>query len=278
VAEDGFDPAVSPLRVFGAMLRFYRTRAGLSQADLGTRVHFSGDLISKIEMGQRIATEEFTSACDGLSNLATGGALSELRELMKEAIKNRALPGWFADWPRKEALARSLRWFELVAIPGLLQTEEYARAVLRTQVMATEDQVEDMVRARLERQAILTREHPPMFWVILDEGVLRRPVGGSEVMARQLDRLAEAAQQANIVVQVIPLAVGAHQGMSGNFVVADFTEGLPAVYQDTAARGQIIDDADDIAAVTVMWETLKAEALSRSASQELIKEVAKSWT
>jgi transcriptional regulator with XRE-family HTH domain len=278
MADGGFDPAVSPLRVFGSMLRFYRTRAGLSQTDLGARVHFSGDLVSKIEMGQRIATEEFTAACDGLPNLGTGGALTELRGLMKEAIKNRALPGWFVDWPRKEAMARSLRWFELVAVPGLLQTEEYARAVLRTQVMATEEQVEDMVRARMERQAILTREHPPMFWVIFDEGVLRRPVGGAEVMAGQLARLAEAAQQPNIVLQAIPLAVGAHQGMSGNFVIADFAEGPPAVYQDTAARGQIIEDPDDIAMVTVMWETLKAEALSRSASQELIKEVAKSWT
>jgi transcriptional regulator with XRE-family HTH domain len=278
MADGGFDPAVSPLRVFGAMLRFYRTQAGLSQTDLGARVHFSGDLVSKIEMGQRIATEEFTAACDGLPNLATGGALTELRGLMKEAIKNRALPGWFVDWPRKEAMARSLRWFELVAVPGLLQTEEYAQAVLRTQVMATEEQVEDMVRARMERQSILTREHPPMFWVIFDEGVLQRPVGGVEVMAGQLVRLAEAAQQPNIVLQVIPLAVGAHQGMSGNFVIADFAEGPPAVYQDTAARGQIIEDSDDIAVVTVMWETLKAEALSRSASQELIKEVAKSWT
>jgi transcriptional regulator with XRE-family HTH domain len=278
MADGGFDPAVSPLRVFGAMLRFYRTQAGLSQTDLGARVHFSGDLVSKIEMGQRIATEEFTAACDGLPNLATGGALTELRGLMKEAIKNRALPGWFVDWPRKEAMARSLRWFELVAVPGLLQTEEYAQAVLRTQVMATEEQVEDMVRARMERQSILTREHPPMFWVIFDEGVLQRPVGGVEVMAGQLVRLAEAAQQPNIVLQVIPLAVGAHQGMSGNFVIADFAEGPPAVYQDTAARGQIIEDSDDIAVVTVMWETLKAEALSRSASQELIKEVVKSWT
>ena len=278
MADGGFDPAVSPLRVFGAMLRFYRTQAGLSQTDLGARVHFSGDLVSKIEMVQRIANEEFTAACDGLPNLATGGALTELRGLMKEAIKNRALPGWFVDWPRKEAMARSLRWFELVAVPGLLQTEEYARAVLRTQVMATEEQVEDMVRARMERQSILTREHPPMFWVIFDEGVLRRPVGGVEVMAGQLVRLAEAAQQPNIVLQVIPLTVGAHQGMSGNFVIADFAEGPPAVYQDTAARGQIIEDSDDIAVVTVMWETLKAEALSRSASQQLIKEVAKSWT
>jgi hypothetical protein len=278
MTDGGFDPAVSPLRVFGAMLRFYRTQAGLSQTDLGARVHFSGDLVSKIEMGQRIATEEFTAACDGLPNLATGGALTELRGLMKEAIKNRALPGWFVDWPRKEAMARSLRTFELVAVPGLLQNEGYARAVLRTQVMATEDQVEDMVRARLERQSILARERPPMFWVILDEGVLRRPVGGAEVMAGQPGRLADAAQQPNVVLQVIPLAVGAHQGMSGNFVIADFAEGPPTVYLDTAARGQIIEDSDDIAVVTVMWETLKAEALSRSASQELIKEVAKSWT
>jgi transcriptional regulator with XRE-family HTH domain len=278
MTEDGFDPAVSPVRVFGAMLRFYRTQAGLSQTDLGARLHFSGDLVSKIEAGHRIASEEFAAACDGLPNLGTGGALAELRGLMKEAIRNRALPGWFVDWPRKEALARSLRWFEVVSVPGLLQTEEYARAVLRTQVMATEEQVEDMVRARMERQSILAREHPPMFWVLIDECVLRRPVGGGEVMAGQLGRLAEVARQPNIVLQAIPLAAGAHQGMSGNFVIADFAQGPPAVYQDTAVRGQITEDPDDIAKLTVMWETLKAEALSRSASQELIEEAGKSWT
>jgi Domain of unknown function (DUF5753) len=213
-----------------------------------------------------------------LPEMGTAGALTELRGLMKEAIKNRALPGWFADWPRKEALARSLRWFELVAVPGLLQTEEYARAVLRTQVMATDEEVEDMVRARMERQAILAGDRPPMFWVIVDEGVLRRPVGGADVMVAQIDRLCDAARRANIVVQVIPLAVGAHQGLSGNFVIADFADGPSSVYQDTAARGQIVDDPDDVAFVGVIWETLKAEALSRSASLDLIREVAKSWT
>ena len=278
MAEDGFDPAVSPVRVFGAMLRFYRVRAGLSQADLGARVHFSGDMVGKIEKGQRIATEEFTAACDRLPEMGTAGALGELRGLMKDAIRNQALPGWFADWPRKEALARSLRTFELVAVPGLLQTEEYARTVLRTQVLATDDEVEDMVRARMERQAILTGARPPMFWVILDEGVLRRPVGGAEVMSGQIDRLCDAARRANIVVQVIPLAVAAHQGMSGNFVIADFAGGPPSVYQDTAVRGQILDDPDDVAFVAVLWETLKAEALSRSASLELMREAAKSWT
>jgi Helix-turn-helix domain/Domain of unknown function (DUF5753) len=125
---NGLDPAVSPLRVFGAMLRYYRTRAGLSQADLGERVHFSGDLVSKVEMGQRIATEEFTAACDAVPELGTGGALTELRALMKDAIKNRVLPGWFADWPRREAQAKILRSFGLVVVPGLLQTEDYAQS------------------------------------------------------------------------------------------------------------------------------------------------------
>lgn len=277
-AQADFGSGVSPLRVFGAELRHYRTKARLPQEQLGARVYCSGDLIGKIETGQRAPTEEFAAACDAVPELATGGALSRLRDLLRDHLKQRAYPGWFHRWPDKEAAATTLRTFELVAVPGLLQTEDYARAVLRTQVMATDKEIEEMVGARMERQAILTRDSPAMLWVILDEGVLRRPVGGSSVMREQVGRLAEDARRPNIVLQVIPLAVGAHQGLSGNFVIADFAEGPPAVYQDTAARGQIVEDADDIAAVTMMWATLNSEALPRSASLELVEEVAKTWT
>jgi len=277
-ALDDFDPAISPLRVFGAELRHYRTRAGMSQDQLGARVYCSGDLVGKVENGQRAPTEEFTAACDAVPDLDTGGALARLRELLRDYLKQRAYPGWFHRWPDKEATAKTLRTFELVAVPGLLQTEDYARAVLRTQVMATDEEIEEMVRARMERQAILASDSRPMLWVILDEGVLLRPVGGAYVMHDQLERLTEAAQRPNVVLQVIPLAVGAHQGMSGNFVIADFADAPPVVYQDTAARGQIVEDADDIAAVTMMWDTLNSEALPRSASMELVKEAAKRWT
>ena len=277
-AQDDFGPAMSPLRVFGAELRHYRTRAGLSQEQLGARVYCSGDLIGKVENGQRAPTEEFTVACDDVPELGTDGALGRLRDLLRGYLKQRAYPGWFHRWPEMESSAKALRWFELVAIPGLLQTEEYARAMLRTQVMATDEDIEEMVKGRLERQAILVGDSRPMLWVILDEGVLRRPVGGPHVMHEQLTRLTEAARRPNIVVQVIPLAVGAHQGMSGNFVIADFADAPPAVYQDTAARGQIVEDADDIGAVTVMWDTLKSEALPRSASLGLVEEAATTWT
>jgi transcriptional regulator with XRE-family HTH domain len=277
-AQDDVDRAMSPLRVFGAELRYYRTRAGMSQDQLGARVYCSGDLVGKIENGQRAPTEEFTAGCDAVPELGTGAALTRLRELLRNYLKQRAYPGWFHRWPDKEAEAKTLRWFELVAVPGLLQTEDYARAVLRTQVMATDGEIEEMVKACMERQAILDRDSRPMLWVIVDEGVLRRPVGGAHVMREQLGRLTEAARRPNVVLQVIPLAVGAHQGMSGNFVIADFAEGPPAVYQDTAARGEIVEDADDVAAVTLMWDTLKSEALARSASVELVEEAAKAWT
>jgi transcriptional regulator with XRE-family HTH domain len=269
---------VSPLRVFGAMLRHYRVKAGMSQEQLGALVYCSGDLIGKIENGQRAPAEQLTAACDALAELNTGGALGELRALLKDYLKERAFPGWFQDWPGNEAHAKILRWFELVAVPGLLQTEGYARAMLRTQVLASDDETDEKVAARMDRQVILTRERPPMLWVLLDEGVLRRPVGGREVMAGQLRRLVESAAQPNIVIQVIPASIGAHQGMSGNFVIADFEAGPPVAYQDTAARGQIIEAADDIAAITLLWDTLSADALPRSASAELLEEVATAWT
>lgn len=277
-ADQDLNAGTSPLRVFGAELRHYRTRAGLSQEQLGARVYCSADLIGKIENGQRAPAGDLAAACDAVPELGTGGALARLRELLRDHLKQGAYPGWFHRWPDKEAHAKTLRTFELVAVPGLLQTEDYARAMLRTQVMASDDDIAEMVRARLERQLILERDTRPMLWVLLDEGVMQRPVGGAAVMRQQLARLAAAARQPNIVLQVIPLSAGAHQGMSGNFVIADFADGPPCVYQDTAARGQIVEDPDDIAAVTMMWDTLHSEALPRAASLQLVEETAKTWT
>jgi len=196
-------------------------------------------------------------------------SLAELWERLQGYFKVRAYPGWFVHWPQIEVQAKALRWFELVAVPGLLQTEDYARAMLSTQVMAA---------SRLARQAVLAREHPPMLWVLLDEGVLWRPAGDAGVMAAQVGRLLAAARLPNAVIQVIPWSAGAHQGMSGNFVIADLPDGTQVVYQDTAARGQIVEDSDDIRSVVLVWDTLKSEALPRTASLALMEEAARSWT
>src|SRR6201996_9393974 len=190
--------AESPLRVFGAMLRHYRTAAGLSPEELGSRIFLSASQIRKVEDGTRTPTEALAHACESLPELNTHGALTTLREILKDHLRQRAYPGWFQAWPDHESRARRLRSFQLVVVPGLLQIESYARAVLSTRVGATAEELDEAVAARLERQHILDHERPPEFWVLLDEAVLRRPVGGPEVMADQLEYLAAAAQRPHI--------------------------------------------------------------------------------
>ena len=270
--------AESPLRVFGAMLRHYRTAAGLTPEELGARIYLSASQIRKVEEGTRTPTEALTQACEALPELNSNGALTTLREILKDHLRHRAYPGWFQAWPDHESHARRLRNFELVVVPGLLQTEAYARAVLRTRVGATEEELDEAVAARLERQRILERDRPPQLWVLIDEAVLRRPVGGAQVMAEQLEFLASTARRPHIVIQVIPLAAGAHEGMRGGaFVLADFEDDPSLGYQDTAVSGQIVEDAKQVKALTVTWDTLRLEALPRSGSFELVEEVAHTW-
>ena len=274
-----YDPDGTPEGVFGAELRFYRTQAGLSQTELGTLVNISHDVISKIETGQRAPAADFPPRLDAVPELDTRGALSRLWNRLRKSARNRAYPGWFDRWPDAEARATALRTFELVVIPGLLQTDQYARAVLRTRIGDTDEQIDEMVAARMDRQAILHKDRPPTMWVVLDEGILRRPVGGPYVMREQLNRLAEAAHWPNVVIQVIPAGVGAHQGLNGGaFVIAEFADGPRVAYQDTAESGQIVESPEGIAALAILWDTLKSDALSRAATLELIEEVAKTWT
>jgi len=278
MASAELDASGHPRQVFGAMLRYYRCRAGLSQDQLGARVYCSGDTVGKIEMGQRTPSHEFTAACDAVPELQTAGALTELRAQLSDTLKLRAYPGWFQEWSRKEAEAVSLRWYEPLIVPGLLQTEEYARAVLRTRVGDTDEQVEEMVAARMERQAILSRAKPPTLWAVIDEGVLRRLIGSGKVMRDQLLHLAEMARRPHIVLQVVPASVGAYEGLRGVFILASFDNAPDVAYQDAAIFGQFLEDAAGIAAVTAAWDTIKSEALPRGASLELVEEVAKIWT
>jgi transcriptional regulator with XRE-family HTH domain len=272
------DRAASPLRVFGAMLRSYRVKAGMSLEQLGARVYLSDDMVGKIENGQRVPTEQFAAACDAVPELNTGGALAELRDLLKDYLKQRAYPGWFIRWPEKEAQATILRSFELVVIPGLLQTQAYARALLDNSIGSNGD-VDEIVAARMERQAILDQAKPPELWVTIEEAVLRRPVGGPAIMYEQLNHLLQAAQRPNVVLQVIPASVAVHPALAGSgFVIADFADAPPVAYQETQVGGQVIEDHDDIATMLATWDRLRAEALPRRASLDLIEEVASIWT
>jgi transcriptional regulator with XRE-family HTH domain len=202
--------------VFGAELRFYRTRADLSQKDLAALVHVSNDVISKIETGERPPAEDFPPRLDAVPELDTRGALTRLWDHLKKGQKQR-LYGWFQEWAGIEAQTTVLRWYESLVVPGLLQTEDYARPD------GNLSDLEEQVAARLARQTILDRTGPPQLWCILDEGVLHRPIGGAKVMRSQLYRLAEVAEHPRTTIQIIRSG-DVHAGLLGGFIIADLDE------------------------------------------------------
>ncbi len=272
-------PKGTPRAVFGAMLRHYRVRAGLTQDQVGALAHVSGKLISAYENGWRVPTKPTTGDIDAVDELNTHGALAELWRQFEEGMNYQAYPDWFQDWPEKEATAATLRGFEPLIVPGLLQTDLYARAIFGARIGITEDEVEELVAARLNRQEILARVDPPRLWVILDEWVLRRSVGGRHVMLEQVNRLIEAAQRPNIVFELIPVDAGAHEGLyGGGFAIADFNDAPSIAYQESAVQGQIVQDAEHVRTLMARWATLGTEALPRKASLIRLEEAAKSWT
>jgi transcriptional regulator with XRE-family HTH domain len=175
------------------MLRYHRERAGLSRPELARQVNKSVSLIQAIELGQRVATPDVTTDLE--QALATEGALSRLRDEIGDGLGYQPYPAWFQDWLISEREAKKLRWFEPMLVPGLLQTEAYARAIFLARFGMTADEVDENVAARLKRHEILARDQPTTLWVIVDEAVLRRPVGGPKVMREQVNHLIDVAQR-----------------------------------------------------------------------------------
>jgi transcriptional regulator with XRE-family HTH domain len=250
-------------RLWGRWLRRFRERAGLTQEELAEQVHYSLSTVSAVERGERRPAPELSTRCDEV--LDTGGVLEELRT---DLASWSSLPTWFGAWREVEQQATHVRNYEPLVVPGLLQTEAYARGLIVGD--------EDLIRARLDRQHILHRDEPapPMLWCVVDEGVLARPVGGPKVMIEQLERLADAAEESRITVQVVSL--GVHRGLMSAFWLAE-TDGQPVGYVDTALRGIVTTDSSETRQLEIAWQEIVAEALPARASLELIRRSAQQW-
>jgi transcriptional regulator with XRE-family HTH domain len=271
------EPGRTPRQVFGAMLRYYRERAGLSRSDLARQISKSVSLIQAIELGQRAATAEVTEDLERV--LPADGALMRLRDEIGDGLGYQAYPSWFQEWLVSEQEAKKLRLFGPVLVPGLLQTKDYARAVFGTRFGVTDEEIDEQVAARMKRQDILARDEPPALWVIVDESALRRAVGGTYVMREQVARVIDAARRPYVSVQVISSAVGVHLGLcAGGFAIADFEDAPTVGYQETTCQGQFVDRREDVGTLVDCWDTLVREALPWAASQALLEEAAKSWT
>ncbi len=190
-----------------------------------------------------------------------------------------ALPEVYAAYISFEDEARSVRNYESLFVPGLLQTEDYARAVITgTLPTATEAEVEQRVRARMERQRLLDRDDPLEFWAVVDEAALRRLVGGQRVMQAQAAHLLDAARKPNVTVQVIPFEAGAHPGMPGSFSHLEFKDPLDPelVHIDTMAGDLFVEGEADIRRYRSMFDHLRAVALSPSKTGGLLTSIAAS--
>lgn len=263
----------SCLVLFAEELKLARARSGLSQSQLAERIGYSASLVAKIETCRGAPSKDFATRSD--ETLGTGGLLARVQR----HIGTAPFPAWFRPFVDYETAAKSLRLFEHASVPGLLQTEDYARAVLSARPNTTDEETDQLVKARMARQEILARSEPPLLWVVLDEGVLNRQVGDTSVMNEQLHHLAQMSQRPNITVEIVPFAAGGHIALLGAFVIAEFEDAATIVYLETAAGGQIAEQPSMVSEVKLIFDALRSECLPRRASRELImKAVEDRWT
>jgi transcriptional regulator with XRE-family HTH domain len=274
-------------RRLAAELQRRREATGMSREEVARRLEWSTSTLFRIETGRSRPQPGNVRTLLELYGV-TGAERDGLIQLTREARQ----PGWWHSFrdvlpnPYEvyiglEAGAASIRNFEPTVVPGLLQAEGYARAVFRNGPIELDpDEVERLLEVRLARQRILARDDRPRLWAVIDEAVIRRLVGGTEVMRGQLRHMADAAQQGKTTIQVVPYRAGAHAGTTGPFVILDFPEPTDpsVVYVETLAGDIYLEERSDVNRYTLAFDRLRAAALHPDDSVQLIEQVASSLT
>ncbi len=270
------DVRTTSLAAFASQLRAWRERAGWTQVELGKKMGYSASLISGVETLDKPPTADFAKACDTAFSTpgfdpdsGTPGTFMTLYEL----VAREAYPAFFAPVVPFERQAVRIHGWELGAVPGLLQTEEYARALISiSRPMDSQTSIDRLVAARLDRQTILASENPPVLWYVIDEAVLRRVVGGPPVMGLQLDALITAAGTPGIVIQVRPLTAD-NPGTDGPVSVYEFASAPTVAYTECYAGGRIVEAPAEVVELVTVISKLRASALPPRESRELIRQI-----
>ncbi|MFC4326859.1 helix-turn-helix transcriptional regulator [Streptomyces andamanensis] len=258
------DPSASPLDYYGAELRRLREAAKMTLNELGESIFCTGSLVGQVETALKVPTRDFSARVDAAFN--TEGFFSRLVGL----VLRSQLPNWFQPFAEMEAKASYITAFEAQVVYGLLQTPEYARAVLET---GNVGRVDELVAARMERQRILAAAQPPLTLVILDEAVLHRPMGSDEVMRKQLSCLLDHAEQPWVQIQVLPYSAGAHASLVGSFTGLRFEKNPEIVYTEDLISGHMTANPETVREGARRYASLQAAALSEEESAKLIKRV-----
>jgi transcriptional regulator with XRE-family HTH domain len=252
----------------GARLRAHREAAGLTQIQLCELLHLSDSWLSQVETGQKRPEGRKLMEIVQALHLSPE-ALAEIMDLlMRETPEGKPA---FDKLIEAEQRATVIRDYELALIPGLLQTPEYARALIGASPRFAN--LEERIAARMARQEILRRDDPPRLWVLLDEMALRRTMGGDDVHRAQLDVLIQASQRPETTILVIPFATAARAGLAGNFRIMSFSDAGDIAYSEDPVSGRFVEHADTVRRYLLEYDTVRDAALPIGASQEFIRQV-----
>ncbi|MFS0694555.1 Scr1 family TA system antitoxin-like transcriptional regulator [Streptomyces nitrosporeus] len=267
----GAEPETSgSLRTFGAFVQALREHAGLSREEFGRQVRFSKHTVASIEQGRRMPDEDFVKRAEPV--LGNTGALAKAAEHLSRQV---GLASWFRQWARVERTAISLYTYECRVVPGLLQTEAYARAViLGVPPLPDPARVKQLIAARLERQQLLsvTRKPPTAFNFILEQAVLERWTGGEEVTRELFDRLLELIDRNwNIEFQVMPTRRPSHAGVDGPMRLAEAPNHRWFAYSEGQENGRLIIGPKEISVLQQRYAKLRSQAMTPEDSLSLLK-------
>lgn len=275
------------LRRLSVLLLEMREDAELSKEEVSARTGINVTTLYRIETAQaRPQRRTLMTMLDlyGIDAERRQDALELLSDAQKPGMSRpyeASLSEVYAAYINFESVALSARHYQTSFIPGLLQTEQYAMAVIDTYMPKLEaSDLERRARARMDRAAVLAKDEPLELWVVLDEAAIRRVVGGPEVMSGQLRRLSEATKRKNVILQILPFDAGAHPGMAGSFTILDFPDPTDPelVYVERISGDELIEGHSEIRRFGVMFDQLRAMALSPRDSAVLIAEAAESMS
>ena len=266
--------------LLGAQLRRLRETAGVTRDNAGYHIRASGSKISRMELGRVSFKERDVTDLLELYGAVATAEREKLLQLTREANATPwyqkfqdVVPDWFHVFVGLEEAAQLIRVYEVQFVPGLLQTEEYARAII-TQGAAgmDDDEVDRRVALRMGRQKLLTRDNPPRYWVIMDEAALKRPMGGRDVHVAQMERLIDVVGEPNITLQVMPFRYGGHAADGGAFTIMRFPEtDLPdVVYMEYLTGAHYIDKPEEVERYAAVMERLSVAGTSPDRTREIL--------
>ncbi|MFE9389141.1 Scr1 family TA system antitoxin-like transcriptional regulator [Streptomyces sp. NPDC006784] len=256
------------LRTFGAVVQALREHVGLSRTELAARVQFSKHTVESVELGRRMPDDEFVERAE-----AALGNTGALRKAARHLTRGEAgLAAWFRRWARLEREAVSLCTYECRLVPGLLQSEAYARAVFDGTIPLRNDkEMETQLTARMERQAMMWERPKVPFSFIVEEHVFRRRFDDAEVMRALMDHVFERSAPRNVALQVVPLEAGLHACLDGPVQILETPAGQRLCYSEGQRNGRLISDRKEVRFLCQRYDTLRSQALSPTASRALLE-------